>query len=475
MTENRAPRYSVRQRLTLAVAVLTAAALVAVGATLFVLESRRIDRVIDASLAQEVGELRRLQAEGVDPETGNRFADPDRLISFFLSRNVPDAEENLWQFPVTGKPTFVGEGQRVLRTSPRFPALVERLGTTGGVADLDIGGRDYRVAVQPVEQGRQRAAFVVSHDVSGSREQLNELMVTYALLSALSVVLISAVASWLAGRLLSPVRRLRETAQGITEGDLSGRLDVTGNDDLSELQRTFNDMLDRLEEAFASQRRLLDDAAHELRTPLTVLQGHLEVLDLTDPDDVRTTRVLLLDEIDRMTRLVNDLLLLAKAERPDFVRLEGTDVEALTVGVLERARGLAERAWVLDGVARTTSQVDPQRITQALLQLADNAVRHTEPGDEIGIGSRLHEGNLELWVRDTGTGVSPTLRETIFERFAQGEDEQAGFGLGLSIVSVIAEAHDGRVVLDAPDGAGPGPNSGAGATFRLVVPTGGQW
>lgn len=468
------PRFSVRQRLTAAVALLTAAALVAVGATLFVLESRRLDRAIDDSLAQEVGELRRLQAEGIDPETGEPFTDPDRLITFFLSRNVPDADENLWQFPVSGTPAFVGEGQRDLRLSPRFTALVDRLRATGGVDDLTVAGRDFRVAVQPVQQGERTAAFVVSHDLDASRAQLDELMVTYALLSALSVVGIAGVASWLAGRLLSPVRRLRETAQGINEGDLSARLEVTGNDDLSELQRTFNDMLDRLEEAFASQRRLLDDAAHELRTPLTVLQGHLEVLDLTDPDDVRTTRVLLLDEIDRMTRLVNDLLLLAKAERPDFVRLERTDVEALTLGVLERARGLADRTWLLDGVARTHLEADQQRLTQALLQLADNAVRHTGPGDEIGVGSRLRDGAVELWVRDTGTGVSPALRETIFERFAQGEDETDGFGLGLSIVGAIAEAHEGRVVLDdAPPATDTG--TGTGATFRLVLPTRGQW
>lgn len=468
MDVNRPARFSVRQRLTAAVALLTAAALVGVGSTLFVLESQRIDRGIDATLGQEVGELRRLQAEGVDPETGQPFEDPDRLIAFFLSRNVPDSEENLWHFPTTGKPTFVGDGQRALRTSSRFPALVDRLAARGGVADLEVGGRTYRVAVQPVTQDRQRAEFVVTHDVGGSRQQLHELMVTYALLAAVSVILISAVASWLAGRLLSPVRRLRETARGISEGDLSGRLEVTGNDDLTELQRTFNDMLDRLEEAFASQRRLLDDAAHELRTPLTVLQGHLEVLDTSDPDDVASTRVLLLDEIDRMTRLVNDLLLLAKAERPDFVRPERTDAEALTLGVLERARGLADRSWVLDGVARTHVEVDPQRLTQALLQLADNAVRHTTTGDEIGIGSRQHDGALELWVRDTGPGVSPALRETIFERFTQGEGEQDGFGLGLSIVSAIAEAHEGRVRLDPAD-------DGPGATFRLVIPTGGLW
>lgn len=465
---SRSARFSVRQRITAAVAALTAATLLVVGVTLFVLESQRVDRVIDASLGQEVGELRRLQAEGVDPESGRPFTSPDRLVDFFLSRNVPDADETLWHFPTTGTPTFVGEGQQALRASPRFPALVERLATRGGVADLDVGGRDYRVAVQPVEQGDQRAAFVVTHDVDASRAQLRELMATYALLAALSVILVSAVASWVAGRLLSPVRRLRETAQGISEGDLGGRLEVTGNDDLTDLQRTFNDMLDRLEEAFASQRRLLDDAAHELRTPLTVLQGHLEVLDPADADDVRATRTLLLDEIDRMTRLVNDLLLLAKAERPDFVRAERTDVEALTLGVLERARGLADRTWVLDAVARTQADVDPQRLTQALLQLADNAVRHTAPGAEVGVGSRLHDGHLELWMRDTGAGVPPSLRGTIFERFTQGDGEQTGFGLGLSIVSAVAEAHEGRVVLD-PAGTTPG------ATFRLVIPTGGQW
>ena len=464
---SRVPRFSVRQRLTAAVALLAAAALVVVGVTLFVLESRRLDRSVDEGLAQEVGELRQLQAEGVDPETGERFTDPDRLVSFFLSRNLPDADENLWHFPVSGTTTFVGKDQRLLQESREFPAVVRTLSERGGVADLVVDDRDFRVAVQPVEQGDERAEFVVTRDVTASREPLRELMVTYALLSLLSVVVIAGLASWLAGRLLSPVRRLSETAQGINEGDLGARLDVTGNDDLTELQRTFNDMLDRLEEAFASQRRLLDDAAHELRTPLTVLRGHLEVLDVADEQDVESTRALLLDEIERMTRLVNDLLLLAKAERPDFVTLGPVDVEQLTLGALERAKGLADRRWVLDGTARTTVDVDQQRITQALLQLAHNAAKHTSAGDEIGIGSRLHDGSIELWVRDTGTGVDPASRSTIFERFSQADGVSEGFGLGLSIVSAIAHAHDGHVVLD-PEAPG------RGATFRLVVPRGGS-
>jgi two-component system OmpR family sensor kinase len=225
-------------------------------------------------------------------------------------------------------------------------------------------------------------------------------------------------------------------------------------------------MLDRLESSFVTQRQLLDDAGHELRTPLTVLRGHLEVLDPDDAEDVAATRTLLLDETDRMSRLVNDLLMLAKARRPDFVDAHATEVEVLTHGILDRARALADRAWLLDGVARGSAALDGQRITQAMLQLADNAARHTRSGDEIGIGSRHHEGHVELWVRDTGPGVPVGLRGEVFERFTRGERNDEGFGLGLSIVRAIAEAHGGDVVLDDTD---------VGATFRLRIPSGGVW
>ena len=243
---------------------------------------------------------------------------------------------------------------------------------------------------------------------------------------------------------------MRETAQGITEGDLSGRLEVTGNDDLTDLQRTFNDMLDRLEDAFATQRRLLDDAAHELRTPLTVLRGHLEVVDTADTQDVEATRTLVLDEVDRMARLVSDLLLLAKAQRPDFVRAEPTDVEALTDGALERAEAWATAAGCSTQAATALVSLDAQRITQALLQLAHNAVHHTAEGDEIGIGSSIDGHRLELWVRDTGAGVPDEIRANLFDRFAQAEPGHDGFGLGLSIVSAIAEAHGGRASWTNP-------------------------
>jgi len=460
-------RLSVRQRLTATIALLTTLALVAVGLTLYVLESRRIDRSIESSLTQEIGEFRTLAGQ-TDPETRLPFTSADRLLQVFLERNLPDDNEQLFAFPSAGKPTYQGEPDPALQRSTAFPALVADLAATGGSRTLEVAGTEYRVAVLPVTTGAESGSFVVVHDVSGSRSDLHELMTTYALLAALSVIAIAGLASWSAGRLLRPVRRLRDTAQGISDGDLGGRLEVTGHDDLSDLQRTFNDMLDRLEAAFVAQRQLLDDAGHELRTPLTVLQGHLEVLDLDDPDDVASTRALLLDEIERMTRLVNDLLMLAKAERPDFVRVQLADVEALTHGAVDRARALADRSWVLDGIARTSVPLDGQRITQALLQLSANAARHTQPGDEIGIGSRVVEGRLEFWVRDTGTGVDPELAPEIFQRFTRGDDSDEGFGLGLSIVSAIAEAHGGDVVLDPSPAEGSRP----GATFRIRLSPG---
>ncbi|NRQ50304.1 sensor histidine kinase [Aeromicrobium stalagmiti] len=461
-------RLTVRQRLTATIALLTSLALLAVGGTLYALESRRIDRSIENGLSQEIGEFRALQTEN-DPATRKPFTSAERLLEVFLERNLPDDNEELFAFPASGRPTYQGEYDARLQRSTVFPALVKRLSEGGGTETLSVDGHAYRVAVQPITVGSTTSSFVVTHDVSASRSDLRELMVTYALLGALSVIVIAGIASWSAGRLLSPVRRLRETAQGITDGDLGGRLEVTGHDDLSDLQRTFNDMLDRLEAAFVTQRQLLDDAGHELRTPLTVLRGHLEVLDLNDPADVAATRTLLLDEIDRMSRLVNDLLMLAKARRPDFVDPHPVDVESLTHGAVDRARALADRTWLLDGVARTTVPVDGQRITQALLQLSSNAARHTGVGDEIGIGSRTHDGRLELWVRDTGSGVDPEIAPAIFQRFSQGEDAHEGFGLGLSIVSAIAEAHGGDVVLDpSTDGTGPG------ATFRIRLPLEGQ-
>jgi signal transduction histidine kinase len=306
--------------------------------------------------------------------------------------------------------------------------------------------------------------LVVTNFLEDEYGELNQTFRTYAIVAALLLLMVTGVAAWQAGRLLAPLRTLRVAAESISETDLSRRIPERGNDDITALTRTFNQMLARLESAFAGQRQFLDDAGHELKTPITVLQGHLELVDPHDPDEVAATRDLLVDETDRMARLVSDLTTLAKTERPDFLRPAPVDVAPFLAAVLLKARGLGPRAWTLDESVDVVADLDEQRITQALLQLAQNAVKHTTEGDEIGIGARLAGDSLEIWVRDTGPGVPDEDKDRIFGRFARGrlQPDDDGFGLGLSIVAAIARGHGGDVtVRDA---------TGGGAHFAVTLP-----
>jgi signal transduction histidine kinase len=277
-----------------------------------------------------------------------------------------------------------------------------------------------------------------------------------------SLLLITVSAYAVAGRLLRPVRQLQEAARSISHTDLTRRIEARGNDDLTELTHTVNDMLDRLQEAFAAQRQFLDDAGHELRTPITIVRGHLELLDAHDPHEVEQTIQLVTDEIDRMSRMVDDLILLAKSRRPDFLRREPVAVGELADEVIEKLRPLGQRRWSVDHCEPVTALLDRQRTIQALLQLGANALRHTSPGDTIAVGIKLDGSDLRLWVRDTGVGVAGEHQQRIFERFYQVDGARHGGGLGLSIVHAIALAHGGTVGVRSV--------LGEGSTFTLVLP-----
>ena len=165
-----------------------------------------------------------------------------------------------------------------------------------------------------------------------------------------------------------------------------------------------------------------------------------------------------------MSRMVDELILLAKAERPDFLRTEVVDVAPLTAGLLDKAGALAPREWSIDGQGRGKIVADRQRLTEALMQLAQNAVAHTDEGETIALGSSLDGAEARFWVRDEGPGIAAADQATIFERFERRgpRSKGGGFGLGLSIVRAIAEAHGGRVELES--------EVGGGALFTVVVP-----
>ena len=233
-------------------------------------------------------------------------------------------------------------------------------------------------------------------------------------------------------------------------------------------------MLDRLEAALTTQRRFLADAGHELRTPITIIQGNLDTLTVTTDEDAQTLSIVA-DELTRMTRLVDELMLLARSERPDFLRPEAVDIAALTRAMAVKVRaldGTAENRFTLAGAAAGEAVLDPQRVTQAVMQLAANAVGHTPPGTPVELSSAITGNSLEFRVTDYGPGIPPHQQERVFERFARLDPRRTeGTGLGLSIVAAIAAAHGGAVRL-----AEPGARIEAGAeneTWTAAGPAGG--
>ncbi len=326
----------------------------------------------------------------------------------------------------------------------------------------DVGKILYMV--EPIKaNGQLQGVFVIAHTTAGERlESIDALIVIMQV--SLALFLIALVLAWLAaGRVLAPLRTITDTAQTISETDLSQRLPVQGKGEIARLATTFNSMMDRLEAAFDTHREFVNDAGHELRTPLTIIRGHLELMG-DDPNEQKETLAIVMSELDRMSRLVDDMILLAKAERTDFLHLATVDAAELTAELFAKATALAERDWQLDEVACGKIVVDRERITEAVMNLAQNATHHTCHEDTIAIGSTIARGKVRLWVRDTGEGIPLPDQKRIFERFARATNSRRseGAGLGLSIVQAIAQAHNGQVLLRS--------KLGSGSMFTIVLP-----
>jgi two-component system, OmpR family, sensor kinase len=462
---------SARSRILIAYVVL-----LAVAAALGILGFRqalliRLDDEVDDALRQEVTELDRLLTEGTDPATGKPFTSLGALFDLYFDRNVPSRDEafvgfvdgelyrssSLARFPLDRLPSDALEyGAALASRSPggEGPA-------TGRIA-TELGEAQFRA--NRIQFRDDVGAFVVMILPANEREEIGDLL-TYGGAAALGVLLIASACAWLiAGRVLEPVRRLTETAQSISQSDLTQRIEVRGGGEAADMARSFNAMLDRLEAVFRSQREFVQDANHELRDPLTIVRGHLELLD-EDPEDRERSIRLMLDELDRISRIVDDLQLLAEVDQPGFLRLEWIDLELLSSELVSKARALAPRNWVLEESAGGLVLADRHRVTEAVMNLAHNAVQHTTPEDIVATGASLEEDGVRIWVRDTGTGISVADQGRIFDRFTRGADAHVryrGGGLGLAIVKAVAEAHGGRVELES--------RLGEGSKFTILIP-----
>jgi two-component system, OmpR family, sensor kinase len=420
-------------------------------------------RRVDAALTQEVAEFRGLAGRGRDPISGRPLRNDLRtLFDVFARLDPPERGEALFTY-VAGAPyrSRAGSPRAALLRPPA--GVVRTLATTKrGWLETAAGRGRYLAA--PVRQRGEAGVVIVAKFIAGERADIADTLRTEALVSLGGLVLVSMFAWIVAGRVLAPLQALSGTARTVTATDLTSRIPVEGHDELADLARTFNDMLDRLQRTLESQKEFIDDASHELLTPLTIIRGHLE-LRWEDPAEREATIELVTDEVMRMTRLVDELRVLALTRRPDFLDSEPLDAGAVVREVFDKVRLLATRDWQLEGGDGGRLVGDRQRLEQALINLAHNAVQYTGPEDRIVIGAAVDAGGARLWVADTGPGVPEDEHARIFERLAYGAGGRRhpnSTGLGLAIVSAIARAHGGRVELNS--------TPGDGATFAIVIP-----
>ncbi|SJN18858.1 two-component sensor histidine kinase [Microbacterium esteraromaticum] len=424
----------------------------------------RVEASAVTELEHEAAKLRAF-ATGVNPATGQSFTGAQQLLTAYLSHNVPEQDETYFS---------VIDGRADRRSADDPPARLDA--DPAFISDLtalrspvshrvETAAGSAMYAAIPVEVSGDAAlgALVIVEFLAPDEHEVWSTIITMSIAAVFALALAGAAGWFVAGRALTPIREVQETAAGIDGSDLNRRIDVVGTDDVAQLAVTFNGMLDRVQSAFDGQRRFLDDAGHELRTPITVIRGHLELID-EDPIEREQTLRLVDDELRRMSRLVDDLILLARADRPDFLLWDAVDVADLVVETLAKATALADRTWSIEEIPEGIVHADGQRLTQALLQLIANAVAHTADRDPIAIGGHLDANRLQLWVRDGGTGVPHSEQSHIFERFARGTAgrRRPGSGLGLAIVARIAQAHGGTVRLES--------TPGQGSVFTLDLP-----
>jgi two-component system OmpR family sensor kinase len=290
-------------------------------------------------------------------------------------------------------------------------------------------------------------------------------------LLALAVALLASLV--LGARLSRPLRQMAAVAARVDAGDLYPRIHDPGRQgaEVKVLADAFNHMLDRLTEAFAGQRAFVADASHELRTPLTVIRGQIEVLaSQSNPsgEEVRRVERLVQAEIARVSRLVDDLLLLAKTEQTEFLRVQEIDLPSFVGELWDGTSLVANRRFELGPVPRGMLRADPDRLAQALRNLLGNAIDHT--AEEHGLVRMLVEpgpgGRVRFLVQDDGPGIPVDQRDRVFGRFyrtdAARDRASGGTGLGLAIVRAIADAHGGRATATvSPEG---------GACIELELP-----
>jgi signal transduction histidine kinase len=450
---------SIRLRLALWYGALLALVLGATLAVAFAVHVGTHESDVDASLR---GSWEHAVAE-LDA-VGMPMPMPMPVATFTAPTQAASAPTATW---------FVVPGQRPVAVGDANDALLSRLdpSTVGdGLSDTNVAGGRVRAYAADVP-GIQRARLVVAASMSAFDASLGSLGLILALMGIAGIALVVTGGWAISAGALRPIAKMTETARAIAlSRGFARRIEVRedGRDELSELGRTFNHMLASLDDAFRRQQRFVADVSHELRTPLTALQGDLELLarGQLPPAEATATLAEARQETRRLARLVDDLLVLARADSgPQPFAGKPVPLDEVVMEVFRELRVQAgPRLKVVDLEAGVVPG-ERDRLKQLVLILTDNALSYTPGGGTVLLSLRRDGSESVLVVEDEGIGISPQTTARAFERFYRGEEAQrldpAGTGLGLSIAKWIVERHGGSIAL------GPRAPRGAVVTVRL--------
>ncbi len=460
-----------RSRMTLLVVGVVAVSLLASFVAVYRGTAARLESSTDHGLREDMAELRGAAAGATTAEVlrGARAyiaRQPFRATTHVMFVAAPG------QHPVTNEPELLdiagdADDTPVERDQEARDAT-DVLGAPVGFSRRTLPGvGTVRVLIADAGSG---VRFGVAEPVEPIDRAKDTVSRAFLLAGVLGMAAALLGALLIASRITAPLRRMARIAAFVDAGDLSPRMELGGRrDEVRALAHSFDQMLDRLEDAFARQSAFVADASHELRTPLTIMRGQLELLAMNphpSAEEIRHVEGLVLPEIDRMSRLVDDLVLLAHAADEDLLRVEPIDLSEFLTALAAGMRPTSDRRIELAPVPPVVVEADPDRLAQALRNLISNAIVHTDEDGVVRLSAQHAGDRVRLIVDDDGPGIPPEDRERIFDRFARldaarGRDG-GGAGLGLSIVRAIARAHGGDVTVQrSPEG---------GARFILDLP-----
>ena len=456
------PALGVRARLTLWYVAAMVIVLTVYAAGVFVFVSHSVSDALDARLrsdftwAEEMWEQR-----------------PDGTVTWFDADDAPKAdvdqdEDNPWLKVWTLQGDLLFQ-TAVARRNPLPQSAAFVAEPPEHIVTVEDRGPTFRLLSRPAEVGGKPVVIQVARSDHMARQELRELTIFLVLGLPFGVAAAGLGGYVLARGALAPVTRMAVRAQSITAARLNDRLPVDHpHDELGRLAVAFNETLERLEQSFEQMQRFTGDVSHELRTPLTAIRtvGEVALRESRSPDAYRTTIGSMLEEVDRLTSLVERLLTLSRAASgPAHLQTERTDLGQLADEVAGYLGVLAEENGQSITVRRSRGAVcdiDRLVLRQALVNLVDNAIKYSPADTEIAIRTFVTDADVVLEVRDAGAGIAPEGGARIFDRHYRANSGGRGAGLGLAIAKWAVEVNRGELTWQ--------PATGGGSVFRITLP-----